>query len=49
MLVVKMIIKATSANKGMVINPSQFIYSPEQGTRPHEGAELEMKETFCNK
>lgn len=33
---VRMRMNAVNAKNGMVMNPSQLIYSPVQGTTPHE-------------
>lgn len=45
-LQIKIIINAVSAKKGMVMKPSQFIYSVEQGIKPHAGTESEKVGTF---
>lgn len=43
MIIVK---NAINARKGIVMKPNQFIYSPVQGTIPHEIELSPKKETF---
>ena len=38
---------AVKARNGIVMNPSQLMYCPVQGTRPQAGAASAMKDIFC--